>query len=113
MKRMIDTLLRQHGTAMVLRRGDGDFTVRGFFQPVRSRSLQSVVSHATALGQLDRGQFIYIGPADVEAAQGDELTVGGQCYILRRTELYRCGDEPVYTWGLCMEKGGEAQWQIP
>lgn len=112
MKRMIDALLRQHGTPMVLRRSDGDFPVRGFFQPVRSRSLQSVVSHHTALGQLDRGQFVYIGPADMAVSQGDTLILEDRHYILRRTELYRYGDEPVYIWGLCMEKGGEAQWEI-
>lgn len=109
---MVDTLLRQHGTAMVLRRSDGEFPVRGFFQPVRSKSLQSVVSHDTPLGQLDRGQFIYIGPADVAVSQGDTLTVDGRTYVLRRVEIYRYGDEPVYTWGLCMEKGGEAAWEI-
>lgn len=110
MKRMIDSLLRQHGTSMVLRRSEGETHVRGFFQPVRSKSLQSVVSHSTSLGQLDRGQFIYIGPADVAVYQGDELILGEQCYILRRVEIYRYAEEAVYTWGLCMEKGGEAEW---
>ncbi len=108
---MVDSLLRQHGTTMVLHRSDGKIHVRGFFQPVRSKSLQSVVSHSTPLGQLDRGQFIYIGPADVAVSQGDALTLGDQHYILRRVEVYRYGDEPVYTWGLCMEKGGEAEWE--
>lgn len=111
MKRMIDALLRQHGTSMILCRDGAEQTVRGFFQPVRSKSLQSVVSHHTALGQLDRGQFVYIGPADVAVSQGDVLILGDRCYILRRTEVYRYGDEPVYTWGLCMEKGGEAAWE--
>lgn len=113
MKRMVDSLLRQHGTAMILCRSDGEFPVRGFFQPARSKSLQSVVSHNTPLGQMDRGQFIYIGPADVAVSQGDTLTVGDNSYILRRTEVYRYGDEPVYTWGLCMEKGGDDTWGIP
>lgn len=107
---MVDGLLRQHGASLVLRRSDGEFPVRGFFQPVRSKGMQSVVSHNTPLGQLDRGQFIYIGPADVAVSQGDELVLGDRCYILRRTEVYRYGDEPVYTWGLCMEKGGEGTW---
>ena len=107
---MVDSLLRQHGTTMVLRRSEGEIHVRGFFQPVRSKSLQSVVSHSIPLGQLDRGQFTYIGPADVAVSQGDELILGERRYILRRVEVYRYGDEAVYTWGLCMEKGGEAEW---
>ncbi len=109
---MVDSILRQHGTAMILRRGEGEMVVKGFFQPVRSKSLQSVVSHSTPLGQMDRGQFVYIGPGDVAVSQGDELSLGDHRYILRRTEVYRYGEEPVYTWGLCMEKGRDDTWEI-
>ena len=96
MKRMVDSILRQHGTPMVLLRGEGELLVKGFFQPVRSKSLQSVVSHSTPLGQMDR----------------EELALGEQRYVFRRTEVYRYGEEIVYTWGLCMEKGRDEEWEI-
>ena len=112
MKRMVDSILRQHGTPMVLLRGEEALRVKGFFQPVRSKSLQSVVSHSTPLGQMDRGQFVYIGPGDVAVEEGDELALGDQRYVFRRTEVYRYSEEIVYTWGLCMEKGRDEEWEI-
>lgn len=109
---MVDSILRQHGTAMTLLQGAAERNVKGFFQPVRSKSLQSVVSHSTALGQMDRGQFVYIGPGDVTVEEGDELALGDQRYVFRRTEVYRYGEETVYNWGLCMEKGRDEEWEI-
>lgn len=103
-------ILRQHGTKMELNRSGDVVTVRGFFQPVRSKSWQSMVNQETPLGEVFRGQYIYIGPADVEVSEGDILTVGEKCYFLRRVEQYRYGDEAVYTWGMCVEKGVNDTW---
>lgn len=107
---MVSTILRQHGTAMTLTRGETKTRVKGFFQPVRSKSWQSLVDQSTPLGEVFRGQYIYIGPADVPASDGDILTVGGKSYFLRRVEQYLYGDEPVYTWGMCVEKGVNDTW---
>ena len=110
MRKMVNTILRQHGTSMLLTRGDAQLRVKGFFQPVRSKSWQSMVSQETPLGEVFRGQYIYIGPADVAVSEGDILTVGDKSYYLRRVELYRYGDQAVYTWGMCVEKGVNDTW---
>ena len=110
MQRMVAGILRQYGTSMQLNHGGTEQSVRGFFQPIRSKSWQSMVNLATPLGEVFRGQYVYIGPADVAAAEGDMLTVGEKVYFLRRVELYHYGDEAVYTWGLCVEKGVNDTW---
>jgi hypothetical protein len=110
MRKMVSTILRQHGTQMQLTHEGGAVTVKGFFQPVRSKSWQSLMDQATPLGEVFRGQYIYIGPADVAVSEGDILTVGGKSYFLRRVELYRYGEEAVYTWGMCVEKGVNDTW---
>ena len=107
MRNMVSTILRQHGTQMTLTRDGAAVAVRGFFQPVRSKSWQSLVPHETPLGEMPRRQYIYIGPADVEASEGNTLTVGEKSYLLLRVETYRYGDEVVYTWGMCMENGAD------
>ena len=107
---MVDGILRQYGTAMTVRQGENTRSVRGFFQPVRSKSWQSMVDLATPLGEVFRGQYIYIGPADVAVREGDLVILGQKSYFLRRVELYYYGDEPVYTWGLCVEKGVNDTW---
>lgn len=107
---MVDGILRQYGTRMTLSGSSGERAVRGFFQPVRSKSWQSMVDLSTPLGEVFRGQYVYIGPADVSAAEGDVLTLGERGYFLRRVELYYYGDEAVYTWALCVEKGVNDTW---
>ena len=110
MQRMVSGILRQYGTAMTITGRDGCREVQGFFQPVRSKSWQSIVNLATPLGEVFRGQYIYIGPADVAVSEGDLIGLGGKSYFLRRVELYHYGDEAVYTWGLCVEKGVNDTW---
>ncbi len=78
---------------------------RAFFQPIRSRAQQSMEPEATVLGLRPRGQYLYLGPADVAAAAGDTLVVKGREYLFRRVEPMYCGEETVYFWGLCEEKG--------
>jgi len=110
MRRMVDGILRQYGTKMTLEQNGNTVSVKGFFQPVRAKSWQSVVDLATPLGEIPRRQYVYIGPAGVAVSDGDVLTVGEKSYFLRRVELYYYGDEALYTWGLCLEKGVNDTW---
>lgn len=110
MKKLVAGILRQYGTAMTVTHGEASVKVRGFFQPVRSKSWQNFTNVATPLGEIPRGQYVYIGPAETKVSQGDMLTVGGGDYIFRRVEPYWYGDEQVYLWGLCVEKGVNDTW---
>lgn len=107
---MVDGILRQYGTEMILRHDGTEETVRGFLQPDRSKNWQSVVNASTALGEMPRHQYVYIGPAGAAVAEGDVLTLDKKNYIFHRAELYYYGNEPVYTWGLCIEKGVNDTW---
>lgn len=110
MKKMVGGILRQYGSRMRLCRGEETLEVRGFFQPVRSKSWQNIINITSTLGEFSRGQYVYIGPADVTVSVGDTVEVGGQEYLFRRTEPYYYGDQVVYLWGLCVEKGVNDTW---
>lgn len=110
MRKMVDGILRQYGTAMTLEQAAGEKTVRGFFQPVRSKSWQNIVNAASALGEFSRRQYIYIGPAGTPVEEGNTLMLGERAYLFRRVEYYYYADEPVYIWGLCVEKGVSDTW---
>ena len=110
MTQMVNTILRQYGTTIQITGAGGERTVKGFFQPVRSRSLQSIVNQETPLGEVFRGQYIYIGPGDAPVQEGELLTLGEKHYYLRRVEPYYYGDQTVYIWGLCVEKGVNDTW---
>ncbi len=110
MKKMVDGILRQYGSKMILERSQGTVTVKGFFQPVRSKSWQSLNNVTTPLGEVPRRQYIYIGPVDTAVSLGDVLTIGESSYVFRRVEPYWYGEEPVYIWGMCVEKGVNDTW---
>ena len=110
MRKMVDKILKSYGSAVTLSRGEASYEIFAFFQPVRSKSWQYLEGNYSPLGEIPRGQFVYIGPVEPEAEEGDTLTVGGKQYWLRRTELIRDSGGPVYCWGMCVEKGGEDHW---
>ena len=107
---MVGKILKKYGTAMTLCRGEESWAVRGFFQPVRSKSWETSDSDYSPLGEIPRGRYVYIGPLEPEAAAGDTVRVGEKAYLMRRSEIIRDGSGPVYCWGLCLEKGGEDNW---
>lgn len=110
MREMIEKILLAYGSALHLQQADGNHEIRAFFQPVRSKSWQYLEGNYSPLGEIPRGQYVYLGPVSPEAQAGDTLLVGGKAYWLRRTELIRDESGPVYCWGLCVEKGGEDTW---
>lgn len=110
MRRMAEKILRSYGTDMTVTSGTEAKTVRGFFQPVRSKSWQNMVSLATPLGEVPRGQYTYVGPAGTPVREGDTVTVGENTYLFRRVEPFLYGNETVYLWGLCVEKGVNDTW---
>ena len=108
MQLMIGKILATYGVR-ITRKEEGA-TYRGFFQPVRSKSWQYLEGNFSPLGEVPRGQYVYIGPADKFIAFGDTLEVGGKDYMVRRVEPVYYGEEIAYYWGMCVEKGGEDTW---
>ena len=105
MQAFVERLLGRLGTELVLRQAGHETRLRGFIQHSRSKSLQNMRKEFSPIGRTPNGQYVYIGPAQPAAAAGDELIFGGKVYILRRAERVWFRDTPIYTWGLCVEKG--------
>ena len=112
MKGMVSKLIHRYGTDMTLTGEGKNMTVRAFFRAVNSKSWQSMESEASLLGEITRGQYVYMGPVDGAVKEGDTLILGDRSYLFRRTELYYYGNQAVYQWGLCVEKGVNDTWGI-
>lgn len=110
MQQMVGKILETYGTAVTLQQSGNALAIRAFFQPVRSKSWQYLEGNYSPLGEIPRGQYVYIGPVEPQAQAGDTVKVDGKSYWLRRTELVRDCEGPVYCWGICVEKGGEDTW---
>ena len=112
MRRTVEMVFSRHGTDLTIVSGAETRTVRGFFRAVNSKSWQSMESEATLLGEITRGQYVYMGPVDAAVQEGDTLVLGDRSYLFRRTELYYYGNQAVYQWGLCVERGVNDTWGI-
>ena len=106
----METLFTRWGTDMTIVSAEEHKTVRGFFRAVNSKSWQNMESVVSLLGEISRGQYVYLGPADVAVKEGDTLLLGEKSYLFRRVEPYYFGNQPIYQWGLCVEKGVNDTW---
>lgn len=110
MNMAMEPLFTRWGTDMTIVSAEEHKTVRGFFRAVNSKSWQNMESVVSLLGEISRGQYVYIGPADVAVKEGDTLLLGEKSYLFRRVEPYYFGNQPIYQWGLCVEKGVNDTW---
>ena len=110
MKVTMETLFTRWGTDMTIVSAEEHKTVRGFFRAVNSKSWQNMESVVSLLGEISRGQYVYIGPADAAVKEGETLLLGEKSYLFRRVEPYYFGNQPIYQWGLCVEKGVNDTW---
>ena len=110
MRKTIETVMAKYGTDLTVVHEGKERTVRGFFRAVNSKSWQSMESEASLLGEITRGQYACMVPADAGLQEGDAILLGEKSYLLRRTEFYYYGNQPVYRWGLCVEKGVNDTW---
>lgn len=110
MVQTIQGLLSEYGTDLTVTSREESRVLRGFFRAVNSKSWQSMESEANLLGEVTRGQYAYIGPADGDVREGDTLALGEKAYLVRRVELYYYGNQALYQWGLCVEKGVNDTW---
>ena len=110
MRQTVEKLMTRYGTDMTIVSGEEQKTARGFFRAVNSKSWQNMESVVSLLGEISRGQYVYLGPADQAVKEGDTLLLGEKSYLFRRVEPYYFGNQPIYLWGLCVEKGVNDTW---
>ena len=106
MKELIGRILQQYGSAAEVTVGDSTQAVRAFIQPVTEAGWESVRRTMRAIGEIPRGRFVYIGPADVLPEADALVCAGGRTYRVQRAERLFFADEAIYVWGLLRETGG-------
>ncbi len=112
MKHTINRLIQTYGSTVTVVREDSSVSVRAFLQLVTSKSWQNMERMIPSGGQIKRGQFLYIGPADVEINDAVRLECGGRVFRVRRADGILFRDEPLFIWGLCVEGGPEDLWNV-
>lgn len=106
----VGKLVRQYGSTMMLVRDGVETEIRAFLQETRSKSQSGTQREFNPLGEVPKGMFVYIGPAEEGVCAGNSLIWQGRSFEFRRAEPVMLGDDVLYYWGLCLEKGGEESW---
>ena len=108
MRKTFEQLLERFGVEVQI----NGTASRAFLQFSNSKSWDSMNPIVTPLGQIPGGQYLYIGPVDVQIAPGDELLLNGVYYTFRRCEVYEAPEGPLYRWALCALRGGDKKWEF-
>ena len=110
MKELITRIINTYGNDIIITANRVEHRTRAFMQLVTSKSWQNMERMIPDAGEVPRGQFLYLGPADVPLSGYDTIEMDGRTFIVRRADpiLYR--SERIFVWGLCVEAGGKAVW---
>ncbi len=110
MRREVEQMMARYGTDLIILSSGKERTVRGFFRAVQTKSWQNAENEMNLLGAVSRELYAFLGPANAGIKEGDTLRMGEKRYLFRRVEPYWYGNEKLYVWGLCVEKGGDDPW---
>lgn len=111
--RMLDKIFNTYGTLLFLIRQDGTHdSLKAFLQPRKALSQRNAIKRISPLGEILGDTYLFICAADCGVQVGDTLKQrGGKVhYEVRQVETILYKNEPLYLWGLCVQKGGEDTW---
>lgn len=91
-------------------RGAEKTEIYGFFEPDTGKVDRLMQLHPGPLGLESRNRYIYIGPAEFELRQGDQLEIDEKHYLVRSAQMVFGLRKPAYVWAMCVERGGQSTW---
>jgi len=111
-RKMVEKIIKTYGSSISLVRQNGKTDVlKAFLQPRKSLSPRNATKRISPLGEILGDTYLFICSADCGAKPGDTLKRGdGVDYELRQVEKVMYQNEPLYLWGLCVQKGGGDTW---
>ena len=107
---MVEKIMRQYGTPIVLCKGNEAVTIYGFVQHTATTARKYALPEHSILGEIPQGRYVAMIPVEPEALKEDVLEQGGRRFIIRRVEKIWQGNEALYCWCLCEEEGEPDGW---
>lgn len=107
MKNVINRLIEVYGNDMTIRSDGVETQTKAFFQLVTSKSWQNMERMIPTIGEVPRGQYLYLGPTDVPLKAYDGIKIDGRTFLVRRADAILYRSEQIFIWGLCVEGGGQ------
>ncbi len=110
MRELIETIIQNYGSTVTMVQGEASESFRAFLQPVTSKSWQNMERAFGPLGEIPRGQYLYLGSAAKAVGSSDYLRCHETDYLVRKADTLYIGDEALYIWALCVRKGAADPW---
>lgn len=108
---MIDKIFSYYGTKFTLICNDGErIELMAFLQPRRALSQRNALKRISPLGEIPGDTYLFICKADCGVQIGDTLRRDQEYYDVRQVETVLYKNNPLYLWGLCVQKGGTDTW---
>lgn len=109
MKDLITRLIEHYGNDVIITANRVEHQAKAFMQLVTSKSWQNMERMIPTIGEVHRGQYLYLGPADVPLSGYDTIEMDGRLFIVRRADPIIYRSERIFIWGLCVQ-GGKKLW---
>lgn len=110
MRAFVERILQGYGSLVTVQDGESARTFRAFVQPVTEKGWQNMQKVIRTLGQVPKGQFVYIGPAGAALSEGQTVQAFGEAFLVRRYETVYLADKALYDWALLQRAGGADPW---
>ena len=81
-------------------KGTENVETSAILDPVQSVSRAARSAEMFPDGYFPPGSYQYFGLPEADLSAAETVSDGDRTYLIRRAELYRCGDTPLYWWGL-------------
>ena len=105
MKKLIAGLIAQYGNDVVITHGEEIYRTKAFLQLVTSKSWQNMERMIPTIGEVPRGQFLYLGSPEIPLNGYDSIETDGRVFIVRRADAILYRSNRLFVWGLCVEGG--------
>ena len=111
MRKMVDKIFNTYGAIYVLTRHDGtEFALKAFLQPRKALSQRNAIKRISPLGEILGDTYLFLCMAGCGMRVGDTLMGTSGNYEVRQVETVYYKYDPLYMWGLCVQKGGADNW---
>lgn len=109
MRKLVNKIFRKYGVTVQLQGSSGVSILHGFVQHTATSARRNLLPEHISLGAIPQGHYLMLLP--VTSVRVDDLLMyNGKWYIVRRVERVWMGDEAIYDWCLCEERGEDDQW---
>ena len=97
----VAAMISRHGSSVIIRNGDSTTNTRAFVEPLRYKNRIYIGGRKHFLGMYNNEKYLFIGkPSDSIIEDKSIVECGGDKFIVKRMEVYRVNDEPVYIWAI-------------